>query len=510
MPLERLAFDSIALSLIILVGYGLIIRSRRLPLPPGPKGWPLIGNVFDAPKEKGHIAYIEMGHKYNSDMVYMNVAGMSMLILNSTTAVNDLFVARSQLYSNRCSIRVPHASSDGISLSHSEMEISGELSSANLEVYQEPRLQEGIYVLLHRLLETPKDLTRHLYLLLGGTILSTAYGISVDNPHEPLLELSEKAIQTVAESAIPGTHLVDALPILEHVPSWFPGAGFKRIAASAKIAVERMRNEPMEFVKKNMANGTAKSSIATRVLEKMQEDGNWSEENEEDLNKVLGTVYAAAVETTATVISTIVLGLVRNPDILKKGHAAVDAFVGSDRLPDFKDEGKIPYVEALIREGLRWRPVFPLAIPHCTAQEDVYRGYYIPANTLVLGNSWAILHDPAVYGDDVEEFRPERFLNPDGSINSSIPFPEAAFGYGRRICPGLEVAQRTIWLAVASMLACFDLTKACDKDGVEIDPDVNFLDGLISYPRPYECTITPRSKAIAETIKQNFEQLRQA
>ncbi|KAF9064689.1 cytochrome P450 [Rhodocollybia butyracea] len=418
MPPVPLAFDFIALSLVILVGY-----------------------------EKGHIAYIEMGRKYNSDLVYLNVAGLSTLIVNSATAANDLFIARAKLYSNRCCHRVDFAFTfqNGLLWRKPRALFVQQLSSANLEVYHKPRLQEGIHVFLHRLMETPKELTRHLYLFAPSSLRPMC--ISVDDPYDPLLGLFEEAIQTVQEAAIPGTHLVDILPILEYIPNWFPGAGFKRTAASAKKAMEKMRNEPMEFVKRNMASGMAKSSIATRVLEQMQEDGSWSEENEGEVKKALGIIYA--------VISTIILGLVRNHDILKKGQAAVDAFVGTDRLPDFNDKGKIPYVDALIWEGL--------PLPHCTAQEDVYRGYYIPANTV------AILHDPAVYGEDRKE---------------------------------------TIWLAVASILACFDLAKTCDKDGIEIDPDINFFDGLVSYPRPYECVITSRSKAIAEAIKQNFEQLR--
>lgn len=58
--------------------------------------------------------------------------------------------------------------------------------------------------------------------------------------------------------------------------------------------------------------------------------------------------------------NTIILALVLNPDVLRKAQAAVDAVIGSDRLPDFGDEGKVPYVDALVREGLRWRPIVPL------------------------------------------------------------------------------------------------------------------------------------------------------
>lgn len=111
---------------------------------------------------------------------------------------------------------------------------------------------------------------------------------------------------------------------------------------------------------------------------------------------------------THVTIRVIILALVLNPDILKNGQAAVDAVVGPDRLPDFSDEKKIPYVDALVMEALRWRPVAPLGmcsvrlklimlsksnelsigLAHHTVSADIYKGYQIPANTIVLSNLW--------------------------------------------------------------------------------------------------------------------------
>jgi len=190
---------------------------------------------------------------------------------------------------------------------------------------------------------------------------------------------------------------------------------------------------------------------------------------------------------------------------LKKGQAAIDAVVGTSRLPDFNDEGKIPYVDALMMEGLRWMPVTPLGLPHQTVSADIYNGYQIPANTIVLANIWAMLHDPATYGEDVAQFRPERFLTSDGTLDSTIPFPDAAFGFGRRVCPGRAFAQSSLWLSVASLLACFDFYKVFDEDGVVIEPSTECIDGIVSQPLPYQCSITPRSPAVEGLIKQSLE-----
>ncbi|KAE9405177.1 cytochrome P450 [Gymnopus androsaceus JB14] len=444
------------------------------------------------------------------------MAGTSMLILNSAETANDLFVGRSTLYSSRprfpmiCELMgwdhnfafIPY----GTRWRKLRALFTQLISPSNLETHEKPHMQESVHVFLNRLLDTPKEFEDHLRFLSGGNIISSVYGIVANDLHDPHIELTTKALHGLTQAAIPGSYLVDTFPLLKNTPGWLPGAGFKRKAADERNTIEEMIGQPLEFVKRNLASGTTKSCIASRALQQMHDDGSWSEDKEHLLKNALASVYAgkfSAEDTTSTATNTIILALVCNPDILKKAQAAVDAVVGHDRLPGIFDEGKIPYVDALVMEGLRWRPVVPLAIAHHTASADIYQGYYIPANTIVMGNSWAILHDHATYGEDVDQFRPERFLNLDGTLNSTVPYPEAAFGFGRRICPGRIFARSAIWLAVASLLACFDLSKVSDKDGVEIEPSTDYIDGWLSYPRPYECTITPRSKSIEKMIKQS-------
>ncbi|KAE9388250.1 cytochrome P450 [Gymnopus androsaceus JB14] len=531
----------IALALLVLFARHVWVHPQRpFPLPPGPKGWPIIGNIFDVPKEKLHIAYMDMGRKYGSDLLYLNVAGTSLLILNSEEAANDLLVESfnvtdSKMFSN-LQTGFPHAfpSSGGNQFPEvlagknnlkerastgsvlrarefmgwdfnfgflpygnrwrkSRAVFMQQFSASNLETLQKPILQESIYLFLKKLLDTPKDFEDHIRFLSGGTIISSLYGMSpFNNPqHGSYLELAKKANQSIVEAGIPGTMV--------------PGAGFKRKAAYERRFVQQMYNEPVESVKRNMASGTTKSCVVSRVLQDMQDNGAWSEEKEDFLKMASGTAYSAGSDTTAIALTVVVLALVRNPEILQKGKAAVDAVVGPDRLPNYDDEGKIPYVDALIMEALRWRPVTPLAVPHQTVSADVYKGYYIPSHTTVLANCWAFLHNPEIYGEDVTQFHPERFLNPDGTLNSKIPYPDAAFGFGRRVCPGKAFAQCSLWLAVASLLVCFDFARALDKDGVEIDPSTDCMDGMLSCPPPFECSIMPRSKAVEELIRESYE-----
>ncbi|KAF4571650.1 hypothetical protein EYR36_008993 [Pleurotus pulmonarius] len=73
----------------------------RLPFPPGPRGYPIVGNLFDMPSDRQWEKYLEWSKKYNSDVIYLNVLGSPIVVLNSRKAVNDLFSVRSLLYSDR-------------------------------------------------------------------------------------------------------------------------------------------------------------------------------------------------------------------------------------------------------------------------------------------------------------------------------------------------------------------------------------------------------------------------
>jgi cytochrome P450 len=112
------------------------------------------------------------------------------------------------------------------------------------------------------------------------------------------------------------------------------------------------------------------------------------------------------------------------PDILKKAQALVDEAVGRDRLPNFTDIGRIPYITAMIREAFRWRTVAPVAIPHAVTEDDLYCGYFIPKGTTVFALSQHIHEDCDIYPDP-DKFKPERFLDEDGRLNT---LPHAGFG----------------------------------------------------------------------------------
>jgi cytochrome P450 len=133
-------------------------------------------------------------------------------------------------------------------------------------------------------------------------------------------------------------------------------------------------------------------------------------------------------------------------------------------------------------------------------EDDEYKGYFIPKDTLVLPAQWALLHDPDMYPNP-EQFMPERYLDrsPSSStwsIRTDIRDPrDFCFGFGRRICPGIHIAEQSLSAMVATVLHTLSVDRSKDVNGNEIVPQPDAGSGLISHPKPFEYTIRMRDDA---------------
>ena len=93
---------------------------------------------------------------------------------------------------------------------------------------------------------------------------------------------------------------------------------------------------------------------------------------------------------TYSTLQSFFLAMSLNQDIQKKAQTEIDLVVGPDRLPTHNDRNELPFVNAIVKESLRWHTVVPLGVPHLTTEDIVYRGYFIPAGSILLPNSWFV------------------------------------------------------------------------------------------------------------------------
>ncbi|TFY52251.1 hypothetical protein EVJ58_g10121 [Rhodofomes roseus] len=453
-------------------------RNARGPLPPGPPGLPLLGNALQVPLEHPWLTFTRWAQQYG-DVMHVNVMGRSFVILSSLKAIDDLLEKRGAIYSDR-PITPMAGELEGRKL------ILGAVNPRNLPYLQEVQ-EEMITLFIARLAEDPSNFALHIRFLIGSTVVRITHGVTVDQYDDPIIEAMENVMDTFTKLSAPGAYLVDSFSSLMHIPDWLPGAGFKKVAKAAQAETLRIEDKLCNIVKEQVACGTAPPSFIGDLLQNHPD----STPEEEEVYKKIGLIsYTAGSDTTVSAIESFLILIAQNPDIQRKVQAEIDVVTGRTRPPTASDRSDLPYLDAVLKEVLRHMPAGPLSLPHKVRQDDHYAGYLIPAGATVLPNTWAIMRDPSLYPNP-EVVDPERYLhNSDKNIN---PDPRSfAFGYGRRVCPGQTLAERTLYLTAANILASFDVSDAVSLDGSK----PKWGGRIISKPLPFNCTIKPRTKAL--------------
>lgn len=219
-----------------------------------------------------------------------------------------------------------------------------------------------------------------------------------------------------------------------------------------------------------------------------------------DIQGASGSVFIAGSNTTYATTTVALLNLMKNPHVFAKARAELDRVVGTDRLPSLADRPQLRYLDYLVEETTRWRPLSPIGIPHKSLKDDIYNDMFIPKGTYVYYNTYAMSRDKAVYSDP-ESFNPDRFT-PKEEGGAGEPFLVGPFGFGRRICVGRHLAQASVWIMVATMVATMDISAPLNPDGTPFDQPIKFSTGLSSHPGKFDVVFKPRSEKAAALLKE--------
>ncbi|KAG2126009.1 cytochrome P450 [Suillus bovinus] len=531
-------------------------RLTRPHFPPGPSPLPIIGNILDITLKELWLTAFKWARTYGP-VTHIRIFNQSLVFLNTPKAVFDLLDKRGSIYSDK-----PHLIMAGELCGCKNMAAFtpyGDRARRQRKLMQKafgpaviPRyhglMEMESRPFLSRLVSSPLQFQEHIRRYAGGLTLLVVYGHQVKSNDDPFLSLAEECVDILANHIASGGGIwpVDIFPALKHLPMWFPGASFKRNAQIWKAKMEEFVDRPYEFVKNEIRKGTANPSFVSTLLEppKLSSsldaffestiptddetcpsdcDSSFSSDNtnaakdtitydhDHEIRWTANSMYSASIDTTITTLSHFILAMVQHPHVLRRAQAELDEVLGSrgdgarssqsvaKRLPTFEDRAKLPYCDAVFTETLRWGVPVPLSLPHRLTQTDTYEGMHIPQGSLVFGNIWAIMRDPALY-QDPEVFEPERWLA-DGEEAGKERDPRAfVFGFGRRRCPGTHLVESSIWLLITSMLATLDIRKARDERGVEIEPVVKFENAVFRIPSPFVCDIRPRSEEALRLI----------
>ncbi|EHK24794.1 uncharacterized protein TRIVIDRAFT_190045 [Trichoderma virens Gv29-8] len=496
----------------ILVAGIIVLIDALLNLPPGPKPLPILGNILDLPPS----GTPEFQHWLKFKDLYgpissITVLGQTMVFLHDKQAAYDILGKMSLKTSSR------PKSVFAFELCGFQNFTSGRQYDATFRLHRKFMHQQagtklvaarfnGIQDvesrrLLKRILGSPKSLVKHFGTEAAAIILKIVYGYSID-PHvsDPLAELIENMMDNFSQAMVPSPRLVDLIPALKHLPDGFPGTEFKETARQWNKVNHDTVNIPYSFVERQMANGTHRPSFVSGLIERYSSEksinGKIDRNNEDAIKWAAGIMYGGGADTTVSALSAFTLAIVLFPEVQKKAQEEIDNLIGMhpNRLPQFDDQEQLPYTSAVAKEVIRWYSVVPISTPHLADEEITYGGYRIPKGSYLLPSIWWFNHDPQTYPDPFS-FSPERFLEPRNE-----PDPNEVFGWGRRICPGRYISDDNLFITIVRLLATFNISKAVDEQGRQMEPNVEYTPGLISRPVSFPFSITVRSSEHAELI----------
>ncbi|KAJ7045928.1 cytochrome P450 [Mycena alexandri] len=477
---------------------------KRAPLPPGPTPLPIVGNILNmpAPDQLHPWKYYDTWFQKYGNIVYVKIFQQDIVLLGSYDVAQDLFDKNGAQFSDRpANVMIPltgwdfnFAAKNYTPFYRRHRKTFHEFFNPTvIPNYRDIQYRE-VEAFIRRLEESPDRFLHHIRHTLAAVIMDVAYGIRIRDTDDPYISVAEEAVSYLNRAGIAGSFIVDFFPWLQHFPSWAPGTSFQATAKYAKTVVSTMVEKPWKYVA-NMAEvtGDSTTSVAGTLYSRLAEVPDAEREEQELIAKnVSGVAYAAGADTTSSAVQSFFLAMLMFPEVQQKAREELDRVVGRDRLPNLDDRKYLPYVgQALIKEIMRWQPVSPLGVPHCNPTDFMYNGYLIPAGTMLLGSAWAILHDPEMYPDP-DRFYPERFLK-DGVLNPDIREPDAAFGFGRRICPGRYMSDNNVFLIAASVLSRFEILPSLDDQKKPIKYEAKSTNGLFTYPLPFNCQIRPRA-----------------
>ncbi|KAH7922342.1 cytochrome P450 [Leucogyrophana mollusca] len=473
-----------ALVAVVVAGYALSVKLRsrsRLPLPPGPPGHWLFGNAL--PRANQSQQFAEWINTYGP-IISLRTGPKIMVIIGRHQAAVDIMEKEGGLLADR-----PRAVAAGEILSRGLRMIlapAGEqfrrlrkaahthLQAKAADSYAPIQMESARDVIVD-ILDDPKHHQAHAKRYAASVILKVTYGKTArTNNTDREIILIHKMLGRFQSLMRPGA-VLERYPILKYMPR------YTSYLEEWRQEESQLFHDQLDRVQDELNAGGAGPSFAKYLLEHQNEH----KLSREEMAYLAGSLFGAGSDTTAVAIMVLVMAAARYPKAQALVQEELDNVVGRDRAPTFDDQNSLPQIQVFMLECLRWRPVTTLGFAHRALKDIVYNGYCIPEGAIVFGNHWAISRDPAVYPNP-DTFDPQRWLNSDGQVRDDLKFP--SFGFGRRICPGQHIANRSIFINAALLLWSFKIT---EDPSAPID-ESGFVDGVIAHPKPFAAKFEPR------------------
>ncbi|OVA11789.1 Cytochrome P450 [Macleaya cordata] len=422
-----------------------VYQRLRFKLPPGPRPWPIVGNLYDI-KPVRFRCFADWSKIYGPIISVWFGSTLNVVVCNSELAKEVLKEKDQQLADRHRSRSAAKFSRDG---------------------------------------NNGKSLMVKNYLsgVAFNNITRLAFGKRFVNS-EGVMDEQGVEFKTIVAN---GLKLGASLAMAEHIP-WLRWMFPLEEEAFAKHGARRDRLTRAimdEHTLARQTSGGAKQHFVDALLT-LQEKYDLSEDT---IIGLLWDMITAGMDTTAISVEWAMAELIKNPRVQEKAQEELDRVVGTDRVMTETDFSNLPYLMCVAKEALRLHPPTPLMLPHKANVNVKIGGYDIPKGSNVHVNVWAVARDPAVWKEPLE-FRPERFIEEDVDMKGH-DFRLLPFGAGRRVCPGAQLGINLVTSMLGHLLHHFRWTPTEMVKPEEIDMSEN--PGLVTYMRtPLQAVPTPR------------------
>ncbi|KAH8920633.1 cytochrome P450 [Atractiella rhizophila] len=494
-------------------------RPRNLPPYPGARPLPFLGHKLKVPTSRSWLWFKKMNDEYG-DIITVYDSNVPRIVIGHPQVAIDLLERRSHKYSSRPRfvaagelllggkgmVHAPYGDAWRAQRKVFHMAMMPKATDSYLHIME----MEGKQLALHLVRDGAKDWYEEIYRYTASLIVCISYGRRItDTRTDKAYQKLNQSLSFFIRVKVPGAQWFEIFPFLAKLPSFL--VPLKRDALKYREMGRENARELVEEVKRKVKAGNAPESFCRELLEIRNELG-WEELGLDDIdfNGMPASLFGAGIDTTSSILQSLVLVMVSFPEVQKKVHEEMDRVVGDGRSPNYNDKDDLVYTEAVIKETMRWRPVAVLGgTPHASTEDDWYehkgKTYFIPAGSIVQGNMWSIHQNKEVYPDP-EKFDPERFLHGQ-EYPSTNNRGHSSFGWGRRVCPGQHFAERSLFLTGSRLLWGFNYSPYINPETKEPEyPDTSMETGykptFNTRPYQFKCVIEPRTEKIKQTILQ--------
>lgn len=452
--------------------YWSVTGGGRKNLPPGPPGWPLVGNLIQVILQRRHFIFVvrDLRAKYGP-IFTMQMGQRTLIIVTSPELIHEALVQRGPEFASR-----PADSPIRLVFSVGKCAINsaeyGPLWRALrrnfvTELINPTRIKQCGWIRnwafechMKRLRREASEngfveVMGNCRLTICSVLICLCFGAKISEERIKVIENVLKDVMLMTAPQLP-----DFLPVLTPL--------FRRQVREAK----ELRKKQLECLTPLLRKRRAFLESGRGVDDEMVSpagaayiDSLFELEapgrgrlGEEELVTLCSEAINAGTDTSATAVEWALLHLATNQEIQEKLYKEIVEFVGKDGAITENDVDKMPYLGAVVKETFRRHPPSHFLLSHAAVKETELGGYTIPADASVEFYTAWVTEDPSVWKDP-GEFRPERFLEGGDGVHVDVTGTRgvkmAPFGVGRRICPAMTLGTLHVNLLLARMVQAF-------------------------------------------------------